>query len=280
MIYSLDKGYHVYFVDFGNEEIVSSDRLTECPDILRNIPWQSIQIKLANITLTDDERYLLIKEFETERLDMKIIQKYQDIYLVDLFDNNKSLVEYIFELRKKQPPPPAQIKSINNDISQPKISTEPIVDLPKPPVFSNNNKVFQPTINPISNTEPSIDDLPKPPVFSNSNKIFQPTTNPVSNTEPPSIDLPKPPVFSNSNKLFQSITNQISNTESPTVDLPKPPVFSSNNKPIQATTNQSSNTDDYPALLLAEQRRQTHLLQQILAAINTNNALLTQLVQR
>jgi hypothetical protein len=96
----LDTGFHVYFVDFGNEEVVSTNRLSECPDILRNIPWQSVQIKLANIKLTDDERYLLLRDFETERLDMKILSKNQDIYSVELTNHGKSLTEYMFDLRK------------------------------------------------------------------------------------------------------------------------------------------------------------------------------------
>jgi hypothetical protein len=33
---------------------------------------------------------------------MKIIQKNQDIYHVDLINNGKSLIEHIFELRKKK----------------------------------------------------------------------------------------------------------------------------------------------------------------------------------
>ena len=106
-------GYRVYFVDFGNEEIVTSDRVTECPDVLRNIPWQSVKIKLANIKLTDEERYVLLRDFETERLEMKIIQKNQDVYLVDLINNGKSLVEHILELRKTQP---SQITTINNEV--------------------------------------------------------------------------------------------------------------------------------------------------------------------
>jgi len=109
----LDTGYHVYFVDFGNEEIVSINRLSECPDSLRNIPWQSVQIKLANIKLTDDERYVLLRDFETDRLEMKIIQKNQNVYLVDLFNNGKSLVEHILELRKKQP---TQLTSVTNEV--------------------------------------------------------------------------------------------------------------------------------------------------------------------
>ena len=100
-------------MDFGNEEIVSIDRLSECPDSLRTIPWQSIQIKLANIKLIDDERYELLKDFETERLEMKILQKNQDVYVVDLFNNGKSLIDYIEELRKKQPPPqPPKINEV------------------------------------------------------------------------------------------------------------------------------------------------------------------------
>lgn len=210
-----DKGYHVYFVDFGNEEIVSNDRLSECPDILRNIPWQSIQIKLANIKLTDDERYVLLRDFETERLDMKVVQKNQNIYLVDLLNSGKSLVEHILELRKKQPPTP--IKPITTEVSPPKVSTEP--------------KMFQST-----------------------------TTNPASN----------------------AVTRQLSNTE-PKMFLP-----TATNPASNVVTTQSSNTEqkndsainDNLTTLITEQRRQNRLLEQVIAAINTTNALLTQLVQR
>jgi hypothetical protein len=111
----LETGFRVYFVDFGNEEVVSVNRLTECPEVLRNIPWQSVQIKLANIKLTDDERYVLLRDFETDRLEMKIIQKNQDVYLVDLINNGKSIVEHILELRKKQQ---SQITTINNEVCQ------------------------------------------------------------------------------------------------------------------------------------------------------------------
>ncbi len=109
----LENGFRVYFVDFGNEEVVSNNHLSECPDILKNIPWQSVQIKLANIKLTDDERYILLRDFETDRLEMKIIQKNQNIYLVDLLHNGKSLVEHILELRKKQP---SQITPVINEV--------------------------------------------------------------------------------------------------------------------------------------------------------------------
>lgn len=98
----VERGYHIYFVDFGNYATVPIDRLSECPDSLRNIPWQSIQIKLANIKLTDDERHILLRDFETDRLTMKTIQKDQEIYVVDLVSNEKSLVDHILELRKKQ----------------------------------------------------------------------------------------------------------------------------------------------------------------------------------
>ncbi|CAF5213351.1 unnamed protein product, partial [Rotaria magnacalcarata] len=117
----IENGYRVYFVDFGNDEIVSIDRLSECPDILRTIPWLCTKVKLTNIKLTDDERYILLRDFETDRLEMKIIQKQQDIYHVDLVTNGKSLVEHILELRKKQP---AQITPIA--IEAPKLPIEPI----------------------------------------------------------------------------------------------------------------------------------------------------------
>jgi hypothetical protein len=99
----LETGFRVYFVDFGNEETVATTRISECPDVLRNIPWQSVQIKLANIKLTDDERDVLLRDFENVRLEMKIVQKNEEVYLVDLLNNGKSLVEHILELRKKQP---------------------------------------------------------------------------------------------------------------------------------------------------------------------------------
>jgi hypothetical protein len=111
----LETGFRVYFVDFGNEEIVSIDRMSECPDSLRNIPWQSVQIKLANITLTDDERFLLLRDFETDRFDMKILSKNQDIYSVELINNGKSLTEYMIELRKKKEQQ-SQDTSITNEV--------------------------------------------------------------------------------------------------------------------------------------------------------------------
>jgi hypothetical protein len=98
----LEVGYRVYFVDFGNEETVSMDRLSECPDVLRTIPWQCIQIKLAQIQLTDDERHLLLRKFEAERLEMKIVRQQQNIFFVELCHHGMSLVEYMYELRHKK----------------------------------------------------------------------------------------------------------------------------------------------------------------------------------
>jgi len=143
---------------------VNINRLSECPESLRTIPWQSVQIKFANIRLTDDERYEILKDFETERSEMKILQKnQQDIYVVDLITNGKSIDEYVSELRKKQPPPPP----------------------------------------------------------------------------PPQI-------------------------------LPA----------VQSDVKSENTTNDNLTILITEQRRQNRLLEQLLAAINTSNALLTQLVQR
>lgn len=111
----LDRGYRVYFVDFGNEEIVPLDCLNECPAILQTIPWQSIQIKLANIQLSDEERRVLLRQFETERLEMKIVEKKQNLYHVELTYNGKSLRESIVELRKKNPTP--IVPSTNIEVS-------------------------------------------------------------------------------------------------------------------------------------------------------------------
>ena len=57
-------------MDFGNEEAVTMNRLSECPDNLQAIPWQSVQIKLARIQLTDEELYSILRDFESDRLEM------------------------------------------------------------------------------------------------------------------------------------------------------------------------------------------------------------------
>ena len=128
----------MYFVDFGNEEVVAISRLSGCPDILRNIPWQSVQIKLANIKLTDDERYLLLKDFETDRLDMKIVSKNQDVYSVELSNNGQSLTDYMLDLRKKKEQEP-QVKTIGNEMAPKKpvesvAQPSPKVDTPPPAI--------------------------------------------------------------------------------------------------------------------------------------------------
>jgi hypothetical protein len=211
-------------VDFGNEEIVSIDRLSECPDSLMNIPWQSVQIKLANIKLTDDERYLLFRDFETDRFEMKIIQKNQDIYLVDLFNNGKSIVEHILELRKKQ----------QHEV----LSTQPIQQsLTKVSTTTNESKDLD--SHPISSPVQSIVDVPKQPTASNSNKLFQ-------------------SMVTTANSTSDVVTKQLSVTEQ----------------------KNDSAINDNLTILIAEQRRQNRLLEQVLAAINTTNALLTQLVTR
>ncbi len=128
----IETGFRVYFVDFGNEEVVSTSRLSACPDSLRDMPWQSVQIKLANIKLTDDERYLLLRDFETDRLDMKILSKNQDVYSVELTNNGKSLTEYMLELRKKKEQE-SQVKITNNEVVEPVQQPVPKVATPPPP---------------------------------------------------------------------------------------------------------------------------------------------------
>lgn len=114
-LFALENGFHVYFVDFGNDETVSIDRMTECPEVLTNIPWQSVQIKLANIKLTNEERYILLRDFETARLEMKILDKNQDVYSVELTHDGKSLKEYIIELRRSKEPQ-TLINTINKQV--------------------------------------------------------------------------------------------------------------------------------------------------------------------
>ncbi|CAF2989656.1 unnamed protein product [Rotaria sp. Silwood2] len=94
-----EHGFHVHFVDFGYNEVVSINHLSECPEALQNIPWQSVRIKLADIELTDDERYLLLKNFQNDQLKMEILSKNQDNYSVELLKDKQSLAEYIFHLR-------------------------------------------------------------------------------------------------------------------------------------------------------------------------------------
>ncbi|CAF1913913.1 unnamed protein product [Rotaria magnacalcarata] len=229
-----ENGYRVYFVDFGNDEIVSIDRLSECPDILRTIPWLCTKVKLTNIKLTDDERYILLRDFETDRLEMKIIQKQQDIYHVDLVTNGKSLVEHILELRKKQP---AQITPIA--IEAPKLPIEPIQQIVTA-VSAIENLIR--TSNENSQPVPSIVDVPVQPTLLTSGKILQPpiTTTDVAKTSLNSVLKPTP-------------TTEPKNDDS---------------------------VNDNLTTLITEQRRQNRLLEQVIAAINTTNALLTQLVQR
>ncbi|UJR15160.1 hypothetical protein I4U23_002123 [Adineta vaga] len=215
----------VYFVDFGNEDIVSTDRLSECPDVLKSIPWQSIQIKLANIKLTDDERYMLLRDFETERFEMKILEKNQNIYLVELLSNGKSLIDHVLNVRKQQQ------QSQKVSIPTPKVTSDNV----SPNNSSLTTQVFR-----------STSDTLKQSTHSDSNELFEPTGI--------STYAPKKPVFTSTNTVTKPSLTPESNNET--------------------TLNENVTT------LITEQRRQNRLLEQVIAAINTTNALLTQLVQR
>lgn len=79
----------------------------------------------------------------------------------------------------------------------------------------------------------------------------------------------------NNSKIFQSTTS---------ADASKKPLFSSSDtvmKPLP-TIEQNNDTaiNENLTTLITEQRRQNRLLEQVIAAINTTNSLLTQLVQR
>jgi hypothetical protein len=69
-----------------------------------------------------------------------------------------------------------------------------------------------------------------------------------------------------------------------TSDTTKKPLFSSSDTVTKQSSITEQKTDstinDNLTTLITEQRRQNRLLEQVLAAINTTNALLTQLVQR
>ena len=71
------------------------------------------------------------------------------------------------------------------------------------------------------------------------------------------------------------------------MDVIKRPLFSSSPSatsgriPLLATDQTNGATsNELLSTLINEQRRQNHLLEQVIAAINSTNALLTQLVQR
>jgi hypothetical protein len=90
----------------------------------------------------------------------------------------------------------------------------------------------------------------------------------------PIVNEPKRPVESNNSKMLPPTI--------PVTTATKPPSTLDNvTKPL--STNERSNDsmlNDNLTNLISEQRRQNRLLEQVIAAINTTNALLTQLVQR
>ena len=77
----------------------------------------------------------------------------------------------------------------------------------------------------------------------------------------------------NETKSFMPINN---NTDVPssTITSTKPP------STLTKTTSFNDHTNENLITLITEQRRQNRLLEQVIAAVNTTNALLTQLVQR
>ncbi|CAF1421155.1 unnamed protein product, partial [Rotaria sordida] len=179
---------------------------------------------------------------------MKILSKNQDIYSVELFNNDKSLTEYIFELRQKKEQQ-TQITSTTNEVIQE--SVEPIPEsvskmtTPPPMVDENISRTFNENACSVS--------LPVQPMINESQR-FTETSH--SNILPP----PPPPTTTTRN-LSSTL-----NTETKAL----------------STNEQNSNSifNDNLTIMITEQRRQNRLLEQVIAAINTTNALLTQLVQR
>ncbi len=97
-----------------------------------------------------------------------------------------------------------------------------------------------------------------------------------------SVSLPAQPIVNEPKRSAESNSNKI---------IPPPSTVTTNTKPSNtfATTTKSlspnqqhndSNFNDHLITMITEQRRQNRLLEQVIAAVNTTNALLTQLVQR
>jgi hypothetical protein len=105
MINIADTTCEVLFVDIGERDVVSFARLSECPSNLKNISWQSIQIKFAHLTLNNDECHALLKHYHNCQLTMKIVGEQQNIYDVDLTVDDRSLDEFILRFRKENPLP-------------------------------------------------------------------------------------------------------------------------------------------------------------------------------
>jgi hypothetical protein len=105
-----------------------------------------------------------------------------------------------------------------------------------------------------------------------TNHLFLLDVRPVSLPVQPIVNEPKRPVESNSNKIIPP----------PTVTAAKS--FSTMNTVAKPVSPNEQNTDnnftDNLTTMITEQRRQNRLLEQVIAAVNTTNALLTQLVQR
>ncbi len=90
----------------------------------------------------------------------------------------------------------------------------------------------------------------------------------------PIANEPKRPAESNSNKTLPAPAS--------TTTLPKPPSTLTTTAKLLSPNEQNvdNNFTDNLTTMITEQRRQNRLLEQVIAAVNTTNALLTQLVQR
>jgi hypothetical protein len=202
---SVETGYRVYFVDFGNEEILPLDHLGECPETLRLLPWQSVQIKLAHLQVTDDERFALLRQLEGERLEMKVLDQEGNVYLVDLNHNGQSISDRVIQSRLEHA-----------------LAIEP-------------NEF--PVVSIKVNGESTMEKLHECPIDQS-----------LSNVDELESKLPVTPTL---DQVLQTAT----------------------------TTNSNPSSDNF-AVLVNEQRRQNRLLEQVIAAISTSNALLAQLVHR
>lgn len=139
-----------------------------------------------------------------------------------------------------------------------------------------NKEQKSPIINEVI-PEPVQQFVPKPAIPPPITKA-EPTPRVFNENVRPS-SLPIQPVINESKRSVEINSNKsLPPPPPPTVTATKPVAVSDTS--FKEQNNNNSNYSDNLTTMITEQRRQNRLLEQVIAAINTTNALLTQLVQR
>ena len=118
---NLDDQYHVFYVDWGNEEKVTKNKIRICPESIRYIPWLANRVKFHNEQLTSEEfdgkttllsHSILSIDFEIEF--WKTIENdYCQVFVLDQFLDYYSIeikYDYLAMIRKRR-----AISSVNNN---------------------------------------------------------------------------------------------------------------------------------------------------------------------